>query len=361
MQGVPNIDLYRPLMPGADAVLPFLREIDVNRVYSNFGPLYHRFRQALAWHFDIPADSIGLFANGTAGLTSALLALAEGPGYCMMPSWTFFAGAHAALGAGLEPFFVDVDAATWTLTPEIAMAALHNAPGHIRAIMVTLPFGLPVDSDQWEAFETRTGIPVIFDAAAAFDSIRASRIPAVISLHATKTFGIGEGGLVLCAAPERTELIRQCSNFGFRNERRSVLRGLNGKLNEYQAAVGLATMEMWPDIRQRYIAVANLYRSMLQPNMLQNGCGTDWISSTCVIALRKTKSLDAAHALEKHSIPFRFWWGKGCHETPAFRHFPSLSLPVTEHLANSTIGLPFHAWLDENAIQRIARVINEAE
>ena len=86
------------------------------------------------------------------------------------PAWTFSASAHAAREAGLTPFFVDVARESWALTPEIAEAALRQAPAKVGAVMPVAPFGAPLDYQGWEAFADETGTSVVIDAAAGFDT-----------------------------------------------------------------------------------------------------------------------------------------------------------------------------------------------
>ena len=96
-------------------------------------------------------------ANCTLGLTLALMAQDARPGtLCLMPAWTFIASPQAAVLAGLQPYFVDVDPANWCLTPEAARSALAGAPGEVGAVMRIVPFGQPFDYAAWDAFQAET-------------------------------------------------------------------------------------------------------------------------------------------------------------------------------------------------------------
>src|SRR5207248_11028306 len=127
-------------------------------------------------------------------LIAALIAVARpGRSRCLMPSWTFAASAGACCAARLNPHFCDVDPDSWTLDPEV-LARRDDLPD-AAAVLVTCPFGEPVDSAAWDDFTAQTHIPVVIDAAAAFDTVdtgtmKVGRSPLVISLHATKVFGI---------------------------------------------------------------------------------------------------------------------------------------------------------------------------
>ena len=113
-----SIPLMRPKLPGRHALAPYLAEIDENRWYSNFGPLERRFEANLADHFGLGERQVVCVANGTQALSISLKSVARFPvGYCLMPSFTFAATPHAAVSAGLEPYFLDVDPTTWALDP----------------------------------------------------------------------------------------------------------------------------------------------------------------------------------------------------------------------------------------------------
>ena len=186
----------KPRLPLATEILPYLRRIDQTRWYSNSGPLLEEFEARLAAHAG--GGSVAAVANATVGLTLALLASEVAPGsLCMVPAWTFAATGHAIELAGLVPWIVDVDAKSWALEPDAARELLRDAPGPVEAVMPVSPFGRPIDFAGWESFREQTGIAVAIDAAAAFDSIRPANVPAVVSLHATKVLGTGEGGFVI--------------------------------------------------------------------------------------------------------------------------------------------------------------------
>src|SRR6266581_7485541 len=104
-----RIPVARPSLVPAETVMPYLREIDSSRIYSNFGPLGRRFEERLSDHFGIGSGGVVPVANATLGLMAALIEVRRpGRNLCVMPAWTFCASAHAAVAAGLQPFFVDV-------------------------------------------------------------------------------------------------------------------------------------------------------------------------------------------------------------------------------------------------------------
>jgi dTDP-4-amino-4,6-dideoxygalactose transaminase len=146
-------------------------------------------------------QAVTTVANATLGLMATLAALDPLPGaLCAVPAWTFIATPQAALIAGLTLWFLDVHPETWALDPAAVELALEQAPGPVAAVMPVLPFGRPCDLAGWSAFRARTGVPVVIDAAAGFDALDPGDLPCVVSLHATKALGCGEGGFLVCRA-----------------------------------------------------------------------------------------------------------------------------------------------------------------
>lgn len=341
-----RVPIARPRMPRAQALRPYLEQIDAARNYSNFGPLVSALEGRLASRLGVDPTCVATVANATAGLTLALLAVAEGrTGVCLIPSWTFVATAHAVTAAGFTPHLVDIDEESWALTPAIALEAVSRIDGPVAAIMPVAPFGAPMNVAAWDRFTRLTGIPVVIDAAAGHDTVGAGDTPSVVSLHATKILGAGEGGYVVCRRPEILVTIKQRSNFGFYGSRNAEYAAFNAKMSEYHAAVGLASMDSYDADTAQFRAVAQTYRARLAGRSdisFQPGFGSGWIGSVCTVRIAGQDSRQIAAALREADIDSRAWWGDGVHKHSAFVNLPSLPLPRTELLARETIGVPFY-------------------
>ena len=359
-----RIPVARPLLASAEVALPYLHRIDDARTYSNFGPLNAELEARLAAHYGLSAEHVVTCGNATLGLALALQSAgATGGGLCLMPAWTFTATAHAACAAGLQPFLADVDPATGALTPEIAEQALARASGRVAAVMPVAPFGLSLDADAWDDFQRRTGVPVVLDAAAGFDALKPGAAPAVVSLHATKVLGLGEGGFAVARDPEVIRAIRQRSNFGFAGSRESAVVGGNAKLSEYAAAFGLAALDLWPVQRQRWMAALAWYRadfSDLPQIESQPGLGYAWATSTCCVRMPKAAAPGIEQRLAEAGIATRRWWGRGLHSHPAFADAPRLELGVTEDLAERTLGLPCYPDITPADLAEVTAAVRAA-
>jgi len=370
-QAMPTLPVALPRMPPAEAILPYLREIDASRIYSNHGPLARRLAARLANRLDIAAGGVATVVNATLGITLALQAVGASQGsLCLMPAWTFAATAHAAVQAGLVPYFLDVDRTSWAMEPAMVRQVLMRLPpGRMGAVLPVCPYGRPLDLAAWDAFEEETGIPVVVDAAAGFDALRSvGRAPVVVSMHATKGFGAGEGGFV---ASRREDVIRgvtRRANFGFLMDRSAQVPATNAKLSEYHAAVGLASFDAWPDTRAELAAAAASLTEALSglPGLRpMDGWGTEWVGTTNVVEVEPTLAhlLGAdpagtiAVGLDRYGVDSRRWWGEGLHREVAFADFPRDPLPVTDALARTTLGLPFRIDPAPGDVSRIAQAL----
>ncbi len=357
------LPVMRPRLPSAAEIFPYLQTIDEARWYSNHGPLVTRLEQQLARHLGMTAGGVVTTASATAGLTAALLARRAPAGsFCLMPSWTFAATAHAARAAGLIPWFHDVLRSTWALDPGAVCETSKRLAGKVGAVIAVSPFGAPLDIGPWRDLEEQTGIPVVMDAAAGFDTAVAGTIPQVVSLHATKILGAGEGGFVSTADPELRLRLVACCNFGFLDTRSAMLPALNAKMSEYHAAVALAALDAWQATRAVHARIAGWYRKALaqcEVVGLQPGYGSGWATGTTSAILPHPAEAVARH-LRRAGIDTRAWWGRGCHSQPAFADCPRGPLPVTEGLGASVLGLPHFPDIRERDVNRVAEALMNA-
>jgi dTDP-4-amino-4,6-dideoxygalactose transaminase len=374
-KGVPTSDctdfipVLRPKLPAADRIVPYLRRIDESRIYSNFGPLANEFQRRLSEIFHVASENFVTASSGTTALIGAILATAgtatKSRPFALLPSFTFAATAIAAERCGFRPYLADVDAISWMLNP----VKLLNHPriNQIGVVVPVAPFGRPVPQADWITFSDHSGIPVIFDAAASFACIsqRSVRsfigpIPTVLSFHATKSFGIGEGGGIISTDSALAMRITRALNFGFHESRDSAVPSINGKLSEFHAAVGLAELDCWDE---KYAALQRVARAY-QKQFASYGLGDRFIGSPEVdgsYALFKCDDADTAAnveaSLKRSNADFRFWYGLGLRHHTHFKDVLCDDLPVTEVLGQCLIGLPMAPDLPHNAISRIVLAV----
>lgn len=365
----PKYPVLRPRLPTADKLLPYLERIDAARWYTNGGPVVREFEQMLADHFGVSNQSVVTSANATLAISQALRAVAlPSSGLCVMPSWTFVASAAAAVWAGLEPHFIDVAEESWTIRPEDVLRLSVEQP--ISAVLLVASFGAPLDLQEWDEFTRRSGIPVVVDAAGGFDAYRAQgseweiEAPVVISLHATKVFGVGEGAAVIVKDQSLAQRIARFGNFGFQAPRVAELAGTNAKMNEYSAAIGLAQFAEWQGARDTWQELTEAFVQEVggvEGLRLAPQFGDGWVSSFGMVQFDEgILAEDVSAFLERQAIETRQWWGKGCHCHPAYAHYSRSPLPVTDKLGRQVLGLPFWLGLGSHDIVAIARALKDA-
>jgi dTDP-4-amino-4,6-dideoxygalactose transaminase len=363
----PRIPLLVAQLPDTDTLIPYLRQIDSNRWYTNFGPLVLQLEQRFAASF-APASlapTAITASNGTAGLELALCALELMQGArVLLPALTFVATATSVIRAGYRPLIGDVDADTWLLTPETARA--YASRHRVDAVMPVATFGNPQDVEAWDKFVEDTGIPVIIDAAGAFGNQRVGRrCHVVFSLHATKALAAGEGGMVVSYDQQLTSLVRRLSNFGIDLERGSqvFVAGENGKLSEYHAAVAHAALDQWPVVVERRRAVQSRYQHLLQqhcPALRMQRRAESGIYPILVGLLPPGyRARELQPALLARGIETRQWYCPTLDRHPAFASFAVGPLPVAHDLAERLIGLPFFVDIEEEQMQRVAQALAE--
>jgi dTDP-4-amino-4,6-dideoxygalactose transaminase len=233
-------------------------------------------------------------------------------------------------------------------------------PAPVAAIMPVVPFGLPMDGAAWDRLSEETGIPVIVDAAAAFDTWKPTASLSMVSLHATKLLGLGEGGLVLSRTRPLIADVRQRANFGFAGSRDTQIVSMNAKLSEYGAAVGLAALDGFAETRASFQRVSRRYVDRLgglRQLALQTGFGHDWVTTTFNLLILDTPAVELAAALNELGIETRYWWGRGAHEHAAFRDLPRSELRTTRWLADHMVGLPISADMTDDDVDYVCAAV----
>ncbi len=240
----------RPELPPPGAWLPFLDEAYAANWFTNFGALSRRLEARLAGDWGFAETSCVLAANATLALAAPLIACRiEGP--VLLPAFTFPATSSAIKMAGAEPVLLDVSLETWRLSPETIAQALDTTGA--KAAMLLAPFGLQTDFTGVIAAARARGAIVVIDNAAGLGVARGPvehdpGVFEVYSLHATKPFGIGEGGAIFAHTSMEAHL-RAALNFGQPHfgADGGPTWGMNGKMSEMQAAIGLAVAETFAD------------------------------------------------------------------------------------------------------------------
>jgi len=235
-----------PDLPAPSEYMDSLKDMYERRWYSNFGPLNAQFEEGIFTAFGFENETCVTASNATAGLTAALLSSGS-TGPVIIPAFTFPATLGAVRAASMTPVIVDVSPHDWIPTPDILETAISTTGAKI--VILVSPFGMRNNFKQQLEVCQRMGASVVIDSAAGLGVARPKRLGIanlyeVFSLHATKPMGVGEGAVIF--APKNKEgAIRSALNFGLMraDTTESASWGINGKLSEMHAAVGLAQLK----------------------------------------------------------------------------------------------------------------------
>jgi dTDP-4-amino-4,6-dideoxygalactose transaminase len=269
-----NIPLVRPAPPQLSLAVDELRSLEQSGIFSNFGPVNTRFEEEMLERFFGGEGACMTVCNATIGL---MLAIKEAVGetargqFALMPSFTFAAAAHAAIWCGLTPLFCDIHPQTWAADPAAESEMLARYAGKVAVAMPYATFGYPIDLERYRRLTARLGVPVVVDAAASLGTFDAQGRgfgsgfagSVVFSMHATKSFAVGEAGLIYSADPDRIARLRTMSSFGFGEPRTATMAGLNGKLSEVGALLGRLRLKDYDSITLYRAGLLNRYRAVL--------------------------------------------------------------------------------------------------
>ncbi len=357
--------LRRTILPRADEILPYLREIDENQWYSNFGPLNQRLEARLAEHFGVPEGGVLTVSSATAGLQIALanevLDQPRSTLGCAIPAFGFTAAAAVTRLSGFSPVFADVSDVSWSLSPDNLQS--NDADSPIAAALPVSFFGAPMDVGPWEDYARNTGTAVVMDAAWCFDSLVPSDLPSVVSLHATKVLGVGEGGMIVCRDVAAIETLRAMANFGLNGDRVSQFSGgTNAKMSEYTAAIGLAALDAWPDRRARLRALASSYIGRIKdiPDcQIMPGLDGTWTQAAMAVRLPAAKIEPVMAAFAAQKIEVRQWWTPMLPAHPAYGDIQAYGpLRNCTQLALEVLHLPFHETVTYDDLDRISDILS---
>lgn len=238
-----NIFVTQPFLPPLEEFIPYIEKIWQNKILTNCGPFHQQLEKALCDYLGV--EHITLFSNGTIALVTALQAM-QVTGEVITTPYSFVATSHSLLWNGIKPVFVDIDPCTLNLDPmEIEKAITPQT----TAIMPVHCYGHPCDIEAIQKIADNYNLKVIYDAAHAFavrdmqGSILRHGDLSVLSFHATKVFNTFEGGAIVCPDMKTKLRIDQLKNFGYIDEMTVVATGINGKMSEFNAALGLLQLK----------------------------------------------------------------------------------------------------------------------
>ncbi len=361
-----RIPFLRPNLVPKRSYLSLLDSIDSSHFYSNYGPLCTEFESRVVAEGYGGIGSLCTVNNATIGLMLAIHQARRPGRYALMPSFTFAATPLAAQWAGLEPYFVDVMPDTWCLDPRKLQEALDLLGDEVAVVVPYATFGTGMDLGPYACLHG-AGVPVVVDAAASFGTQIEGEwygkgFPGLVvfSFHATKAFGIGEGGAVYSGNLKAIERLRRAGNFGFGADRASCDQGLNSKISEYTAAIALATWEVYPEkvscrrsIHAAYemgLASLELSEAGWATQVVKGDVPFQFMPLLCPPVVSNREVVDR---LSLHGIECRTYFSPACHQQLQFSGCPHGGLAVTEDLSRRILSLPLWEEMAAGDIDRV--------
>lgn len=368
-----DIPFIRPVFPSSEELAADVAKIVHSNWFTNFGPKEQQFRVGIADYLGGDLEVV-TFTNATIALVASLSQLLESRapgGLVIVPSFTFAAGPQAIRWAGHHPLFIDIDGESLQPSLQAAQAACDEHGPKIVGILLCNTFGIGGEAVRsWEELATRHGIPLIIDSAAGFGSMYpdGSRVGTrgdceIFSFHATKPFAIGEGGAVVTRDGRIAEVLRSFSNFGFEGGDGAVRAGLNGKLQEINAAIGLRQLLTIDDVVRERRQVLERYARIFVAADAGSTVPFAENSSVCFApvmlhdAASRNPLLDA---LRTAGIEARVYYAPPVHQHPTFADDLRVGrLEVTEAVSTRILCLPVFQGMPESTFQVVQALVEE--
>jgi dTDP-4-amino-4,6-dideoxygalactose transaminase len=370
---VKNDKLYvgRPNIGSRERFLQRVNEMLDRRWLSNDGPLLKEFEQRIA---DITGTKHAIaVCNATAGIELASKAL-ELHGEVILPSYTFIATAHALQWQGITPVFADMVPESHNIDAKKIESLITPRTTGIVGVHV---WGRACDTEAIEIVAAKHKLRVMYDASHGFGCSVGGRMLGsfgeceVFSFHATKFINCFEGGVVTTNNESLAEKMRLMRNFGFVDYDKVVYLGINGKMSEVCAAMGLTNLEAMDEIvdvnRRNYLTYCEELRSVpgvsvirYEPEEKNNYQYVVIEVDPDVCSRNRDEIVEALHA--QNVIARKYFW-PGCHRMEPYRTAQPdawKQLPETERVAARVIVLPTGQTVDEATVRRVCGIIRKA-
>jgi len=363
----------RPNMGDRERYLGYINGMLDRMVLTNYGPLVRELEARLAERLGV-RHAITV-CNGTMALELGVRALGMA-GEVIVPAFTFVATAHALQWQEIKPVFVDIDPRTCTIDPECVERAITPRTTGILGVHL---WGRGCDTEALADIARRRGLRLMYDAAHAFGCSHRGQLIGgfgdceVFSLHATKVLHAGEGGVIATNDDDLAERVRFMQNFGFKGQDNVVYLGLNGKMSEACAAMGLCNL----DSVEAFIAANrsrhDRYRSGLAgiPGVAFLEYPADERNNYQYLIVELEQGVfglsrdQVYHVLQAENVLSRRYFFPGCHRMEPYRSlyaYPEYRLPVTEALCGRVLALPTGPQMrdeDVDAVCGLFRFLHE--
>jgi len=333
------------------------------------GPMVKKFEMEFADF--VKAKHAVAVNSGTAALHSAMMAAGIGGGdEVILPSFTFVATAEVVVLVGAKPVFVDIDAETYNISPELIEKAVTKKT---KAIIPVDLYGLPADMKPIREIANKHGLFIIEDAAQAHGATYHGKPPGAFadiacwSFYASKNMTTGEGGMVTTNNGEIAEKLRLIRSHGEKEKYVSETVGYNYRMPEIEAAIGCAQLKKLPTfLAKRRENAKKLTEKLREAKNLQlpiepRECTHSWYLYTVRIKdAEKVQRDKIVEELKRKGIGAEVYYATPIHLMPYYRKIGKCRLPETEKAANQVFSLPVHPSVTDNQISFMGETVLRA-
>ncbi len=362
-----RIYVTRPALPDLDEFIPYLEQIWKSKRVTNNGPFHEQFEEELAEFLGV--RHVSLCTNGTLALVTALQLL-QISGEVITTPFSFVATSHALLWNNITPVFVDIEPRYCTLDPEKIEAAITP---RTTAVLPVHVYGNPCNTREIQDVADRYGLKVIYDAAHTFGVRYKGRgicnfgDLSILSFHATKMFNTMEGGAVICHDAETKKQADYLKNFGFSSETQVMAPGINSKMNEVQAALGLLQLKYHHRNLEKRAVIAAIYREGLRDvkgiRCLAEHPEAEYNNSYFPVFVQRGyhRTRDELYKhLQEHNFYGRRYFYPLISDLSMYRELESSqphNLQTARQRAEEVICLPIYPDLEHEAVRKIITLV----
>ena len=353
-----------------EKIVSSLRKVLESEKLSNNGPQLLELEHSLSKYFNVPLSKISLYSNGTIALLIGLKTL-NLKGSVLVTPFTFPATVSTLNYLGLDPIFCDIDEETLCISP---LEIIKNYDSSCSAILGTHVYGNLCDVNSIQSFAKKKKLKTIYDAAHTFSvkkngkSVISNGDLSMMSFHSAKIFNTIEGGVLYFKNIKDNNASKLNRNFGIVGQENVLAPGINGKLNELQAAVGIENLKEIDSEIQRRKKILSYYFEFLNKKDFLKIVTSEKNHSLQYFPVRLAGKF-RSQSMRNHF--FKLFKSKNIFSRKYFyplisnfkynKYIKSASisnLPVANKVSEEILCLPFHGELSMNDIKKISNVIN---
>lgn len=368
-----KVFITQPLLPDIEDLYAELKTLWESKWLTNMGARHNELEQALKKVLKVP--NLSLFNNGTTALLIALKSfnLPKASEIITTP-FTFPATPHCISWNNFKPVFCDIEPETMTIDADKIEKLITPKTSAILGVHV---YGFPCNVEKIEKIAKKHNLKVIYDGAHSFSTeINGKGIGTfgditMFSFHATKLFNTVEGGCLTYNNPKLVKKIYNLRNFGIQSEELVEDFGINGKMNEIQAIVGLLNLKLYKEEQEKRVLIKDFYDENLSkikgikiPSMPENTTNSYQYYPIIIEEDYPLSRNELYDKFREYNIYVRKYFYPLCSDYECYKNLDSSSienLPIANDYKNKVLCLPFYGSLEKSSLEQICEVIINAK